>query len=219
MAQLGDLIACRVPALRNAFGAIDGSIFAIPRSTNHEEQRRYYNGHKSKHAAKCLFVFGPDGAILWVASNFPGCWHDSLVADYGDLYDLIRNTVPPGRYLLADTAFQRMPGILSTVDERTSGNVSTEDAIVLQAASTIVSKARILVEWSIGGLKKTFRILEHKLVGTSRWRDAVFRACFQLWNFRVRLMNCTEVPKVFCIDEALHVRPHAHVAYNVHWST
>jgi hypothetical protein len=175
---------------------------------NHEEQELYYTGHKKKHAVKCVFVFGADGCILWFCSNCPGSWHDSLVAQYGGLYNLIQQTIPPGKLLLADSAFQRMAGILCTSDRRTLTGVSTEQAIILRAASKVVSKARILVEWSIGGLKKTFRILEQKLPGKAAHRALVFHVCFALWNLRVRTTHCSEVAKVFSLDEPLVVYPH-----------
>jgi hypothetical protein len=202
MQQLGDLTACRVSALGRAFGAVDGSLFTIPRPLDHEEEKRYYTGYKCLHCVKCVFVFSSDGCVVWAATNLPGSLHDSWCCTIAGLYDLLDSTVPEGMCILGDTAFQRGPHLLATTDERALQGVSTVDAILLRAASRIVSKARIMVEWSIGGLKSTFRILRHKLMSASL-RPIIFEICLRLWNYRVRTMNVSEVARVFSRDEDL----------------
>ena len=207
MVQLGDLTACRVSELERAFGALDGSLFSIARPAGNAEQRRYYSGYKCTHAVKCVFVFGSDGCIIWSVVNLPGSLHDSWCCSLGGLYDLLDATTPDGMCILADTAFQRGPHVLCTSDTRTLQGLSVTDSILMRAASRIVSKARILVEWSIGGLKSTFRILRHKLIDAGL-RPAIFEACLRLWNFRVRTMAVSEVAKVFSRSEDLLEIPH-----------
>jgi hypothetical protein len=85
--------------------------------------------------------------------------------------------------------------------------MSVADAVLRRAASKVVSKARILVEWSIGGLKSVFRILRHRLIDTSL-RPLIFEACLMLWNYRVRTMAISEVAKVFSWTEELSEVPH-----------
>jgi hypothetical protein len=126
--------------------------------------------------------------------------HDSYCCTTAGLYELLDATVPPGFCVLADTAFQRGPHVLCTVDNRTVQGVSVLDSILLRAASKIVSKARILVEWSIGGLKSTFRILRHPLLD-AELRPIIFEVCMRLWNLRVRTMAVSEVAKVFSREE------------------
>jgi hypothetical protein len=198
--ELGALIATSVPQLRNAFGAVDGSLFSIPRPHG-AAQRIYYTQYKKKHAAKCLMVFGPDGCILHAAYNLPGAWHDSMAAAVGGLYHHLAVAVPQGKFLLGDSAFIRGPHVLDTATARTLLGHTPEEVIILRAASKMVSKVRILVEWSFGGLKKTFQILQTRLPRTSSGRKIIFELCFHLWNYRVRTMRVGEVVRVFNLEE------------------
>ena len=76
--------------------------------------------------------------------------------------------------------------------------------------SKIISKVRILVEWSIGGLKQTFRILGTKLAGDSASRETILEVCFKLWNLRVRCMGISEARTVFSAgaEREMDVVPH-----------
>ena len=203
--ELGRLVASRVPALGCAFGALDGSIFDIQHQRG-RKGRAYYNGHKCRNATKCIFVFGSDGTILYVAANLPGSWHDSHAAEMCNLYHLVDDTVRGGRCILADTAFRRGPRITCTCDQKALNHLSELDANIARVASKIVSNVRILVEMSIGGLKDTFKILRHSLPKSTKakesanLRELVFDLCFRLWNYRVRRMHISEVATLFGVN-------------------
>ena len=63
-----------------------------------EEQDRYYNGWTHSHYVSAVIVivfcsdgavivFCPDGTIPIVAYNVPGSVHDSMIAEWGGVYE------------------------------------------------------------------------------------------------------------------------------------
>jgi hypothetical protein len=217
--EFGARIASRVPSLGRAFGVVDGSLFAIPRPAGSAVQRLFYSGHKAKHAIRCVFVFAPDGTMIWFSTNYPGSWHDSHCAEIGGLYRELRENVPAGRYVLADSGFRRVGGrILTTFDNRSRMGRPFDVSATLQLATTIIARARVMVEWSIGGLKNTFRILAGKLPGAVAERSRVLETSFMMWNYRVRTTNISEVAKVFDPSESIRqMRHRATQLFNLSW--
>jgi hypothetical protein len=139
--------------------------------------------------------------------NLWGSMHDSMAADIGGLYSLVEETVPPDMFILADSAFCHSERIHCTLSRRQELGLSVEDVVIRRAQSRIVSKARVLVEWSIAGLKTTFRQLLQKLEPADM-REALMDVCLRLWNYRVRTMGVSEVAKVFTVDEDLAEEEH-----------
>ena len=51
----------------------------------------FYNGWTSDHYISAVIVFCPDGTIPIAAYNAPGSFHDSTIAEWGGIYDKLRN--------------------------------------------------------------------------------------------------------------------------------
>lgn len=111
----------------------------------------------------------------------------------GRIYDLIDAAVPDGYCVLADTGFSQRKHLLLTCDKRKELGKPPEVVEALRAAP----RTRILVEWSLGGLKSKFSILHQKLPGSAERRQLVFDCCFHLWNYMVRTVGNVEVASVF----------------------
>jgi len=203
MGELAGMVTQRDQRLQGPFAALDGSLFAIPRSGNQIEQRAYYTGHKCLHCVRSVFIFGADGAILACACNFPGSYHDSLCAEMGEIYSLIEQGIPAGYCVLADTGFRQRRHLLLTTNKIKELGKPPEVVLALRAASKIVSKTRILVEWSLGGLKSKFHVLHQKLPGDPERRQLIFDCCIPLWNYIVRTVGNCEVATVFGGDGEL----------------
>ena len=78
-----------------------------------------------------------------------------------------------------------------------------------------MSKARILVEWSIGGVKSTFRVLRQRPQDEDM-RPTLFETCLRMWNFRVRRTHVSEAAKVFSRgDDMVEVGHDAEDEFNV----
>ena len=66
---------------------MDGLKCCIEKAPDDIVQSRFYNGWKSDHFVSAVLCFVPDGTIATGFYNLLGCWHDSTIADWEDMYD------------------------------------------------------------------------------------------------------------------------------------
>ena len=89
------------------FGWVDGTVFPVPRDKVYAVQRLHWSGKHKIHCISCVFVFAPDGRIIWYALNVPGTTHDSVATtDLLNKFLKDHERTPPGFCLLGDTAFR-----------------------------------------------------------------------------------------------------------------
>ncbi len=106
--DLYQLILQREPTLHvEAFGFIDGCSFPCSTHSSVDEQNAYYNGWKSGTFVNNVFVFSPEGRIIFASINAPGSWHDAALC--GDLFSILLNNqlTLESMGVIADTAFPR----------------------------------------------------------------------------------------------------------------
>ena len=85
---------------------MDGLKLSIECASGHEEQARYYNGWTHGHYVGGIIVFCPDGTIPIVAYNCPGSVHDSMIADWGGVYEKLEDVYERwGGKCTVDSAF------------------------------------------------------------------------------------------------------------------
>ena len=62
-----------------------------------------------------VFVFAPDGRIVAMVVNAPGSFHDSVIFEYGDLYEKLENLFDEtGVRSVVDSAFVVSKKIISS---------------------------------------------------------------------------------------------------------
>jgi hypothetical protein len=91
------------PLLHTAIGFLDGCHLPVAASSDVDIQNAYYNGWCAAHFTSNLFVFAPDGSIIYCSLNNPGSWHDAAIAR--ELFGILINNTPDGYFLIGDTAF------------------------------------------------------------------------------------------------------------------
>ena len=79
-------IANRHPLLVDVFCVADGLKLRLQQSGDLLIQRAFYNGWTHDHYVGNVLVFAPNGRVIACSLNAPGCLHDSIIADYGDIY-------------------------------------------------------------------------------------------------------------------------------------
>ena len=72
MARLVNLVALREPLIRNVVGFVDGCSIKIECTSEPHIQNAYYDGSTCDTCVKNVFLFLPEGKILFAAINFPG---------------------------------------------------------------------------------------------------------------------------------------------------
>jgi DDE superfamily endonuclease len=78
------LINSKHPVLKDCFCVCDGLKIPIQSTKGYWKQGKYYNGWKHGYYITNLFVFAPDGMIIFAIINTLGSVHDSTLSDWGN---------------------------------------------------------------------------------------------------------------------------------------
>jgi len=65
---------------------VDGLKLPIQKFQLDSIQSVFYNGWTTVHYISNIFVFAPDGTVVSMVINAPGCLHDSTVSELGHIY-------------------------------------------------------------------------------------------------------------------------------------
>lgn len=141
------LIIQREPLLAHVqpFGFVDGTTFKIDQPGDSLEQNGYYSGAKADTYISSLFVYAPDGTVMWCRLNCPGSWHDSAIA--APLYRLLETA---NGCIIADSAFPRhgsIEGKILRCYKRNEVSNNRRVAEIQEAAHRVITSLRQSVEW------------------------------------------------------------------------
>jgi hypothetical protein len=122
-------------------------------------QNAYCNGWTCAHYCSCIFVFAPDGTIIYAILNAPGSWQDLAIA--APLYEELLNNTPEGYRILCDTAF---PQKTESLQNRILAPVKRGDRLPetprsfsrLKLLNDQVVSARQAAEWGMHSIQGSF---------------------------------------------------------------
>ena len=140
-------IAGREPQVTSAFGFVDGTTFRIEQPAGELIQNAYYSGVKSDTVVQNLFVFAPDGTIIWARTNCPGSWHDSQMGM--PLFSMLQE-LTDGTCLIGDSAFpntRRMQGRVLRPFKRNELSDNAEERVAQLSLHRVITSLRQAVEW------------------------------------------------------------------------
>ncbi len=159
---------------------IDGTERPIRRPQDAERQKANYSGKKKRHTRKNNVITDKrTGKVKGLSPTVEGKRHDKKLADEQD------GAFPPGSTLWKDTGFQgyepKNVKTLQPTKKPKGRDLSPEE----KAANRLISKDRILVEHTLGGVK-VFRIV-HDVFRNMRkgFDDLVMEIACGLHNFRL----------------------------------
>lgn len=159
---------------------IDGTERPIRRPKDPEQQKAKYSGKKKQHTVKNnIITEKKTGKIKGLSATVSGKIHDKKLADEQGL------SFPKNSKLWQDTGFQGYAPehvtIIQPQKKPRGGELSLEE----KASNTAISRERISVEHSIGGLK-VFRIVQHIFRNLkSGFDDLVMETACGLHNLRL----------------------------------
>jgi hypothetical protein len=159
---------------------IDGTERPIRRPTDPVRQRANFSGKKKRHTRKNNVITDKrTGKVKGLSPTVEGKRHDKKLADEQD------GAFPPGCTLWKDTGFQGYePNQVKTLQptKKPKGRDLSPDE---KAANTAISRDRILIEHTLGGVK-VFRIV-HDVFRNIRegFDDLVMEIACGLHNFRI----------------------------------
>jgi hypothetical protein len=167
----------------------DGTEFPIERPSQMEAQKQAYSGKKT-HVKKALILSNKHRKISYISKLYTGARHDyaMLKAEFpADLPWFTQYSV------WLDSGFQGFQDSYSCKSlqisfrrKRVKKGQTNELGIEQKAHNQMVSKERIFVEHSIGGLKR-FRILYHRIrIKKEEILNRIVNVCAGLWNFSLQ---------------------------------
>lgn len=164
---------------RHSLG-LDGTERPIERPQDSALQKKRYSGKKKRHTMKNLLINGGDRCVLFLSRTFDGSVHDKRCADEVDFI------MPDETRMLQDTGFQglHIEGV-ETVQptKKPKGKELTAEQ---KQENRDISRERITIEHSIGGVK-IFRMVKDTIrVRSYQLRDKIMEICTGLFNFKTK---------------------------------
>ncbi|XP_066589563.1 uncharacterized protein [Prorops nasuta] len=136
-------------------GAIDGTHIYIAKP---KEDSVDYINRKQRYSIQLQVICKDDLSFIHAFAGMPGSVHDMRVFKYSGVQQLCTNHFfPQNSHLLGDAAYTNQNNVL--VPFINNGHLTTEQV----AYNTHLSSARLMVERSIGLLKRRWRYLIEKL--------------------------------------------------------
>jgi hypothetical protein len=191
-----DIIRRRHPLLKNCYCVADGLKLYLQKSGDIRIQSRFYNGWTHSHYVTNLFVFSPDGMIIACVLNAPGSIHDSTLAEWGNIYEVLERTYEKtGGQCCMDSAFASMNSqsiIRSAQDHSTARN--PEELLVFGEATSL----RQAAEWGMRAIQGSFpRIKDPLRYEELGGRKLVLMCMVMLYNYRCDRVGLNQIRTVY----------------------
>jgi DDE superfamily endonuclease len=209
--QYQDIIRQRHPLLDGCWCTMDGLKLKIQQPADRVTENNFYNGWKHDHYVGAVIVFCPDGTIPIVCYNVPGCVHDSLIAEWGSIYDKLGRVYDLcGGTCTVDSAFsaRRNNYLIKSGQTNLVGETRAELAanIRLNAEATSMRQS---AEWGMRTLEASFPRLKDRFIYEERGeRRRIMQMCFLLYNLRARRVGINQIHSVYV--PALNVNANDH---------
>ena len=131
---------------------MDGLKLILEQSGDCVMQNMFYNGWTHDHYISSVLVFCPDGTIPIGAVNYPGCFHDSQIADWGSIYKKLEIVFNQnGGKCVVDSAFARNR-YHYLVKSLQTAPVDFQEAIINQEATSMRQSSG----WGMRSLQSSF---------------------------------------------------------------
>lgn len=202
------------PADVYPIGFLDGCALPIEAPPTREDEQLVYNGFRRCCCVNNIFLFGPDGCILYYIINAPGRQHDSRCATL--LYEFLREDratrLPPPFCILADAGFRGAHTADMIVTPLVEGEPLPADEAargeVLRRNRWIIFH-RQAVEWGLRNLQFGFQRIKNTLSSNSLLRECLLKVVVHLFNLRTRRLGHNEI-----LAEYLHAFVEAAAEYH-----
>lgn len=195
------LINNRHPVLSKAIGFVDGYHLPVRASENFEEQNAFYNGWCASHFTSNIFVFAPDGCIIFATINAPGSWHDAQTSR--DLYDILLHSTPEGYWIIGDTAFPTGAALKARIRTPPKLNWTGWPSDIDKCRELILFNealvsARQAAEWGMRSLQGSFGRLKMPMPASNKvFRHRIIQICCRLHNLRARVEGINQIRTVY----------------------
>jgi len=162
---------------------IDGTERPIRRPKNKDRQKENYSGKKKRHTVKNLLITDKKKKIHYVSKTYCGKTHDHSIFKE----EKIGDHIPANIKTWLDNGFQGVdkdyPGLKIRMPTKKTRNRELSET--QKNKNKIISQTRVLVEHSIGGIKR-FGCLTNVYRNIKKdFEDKIFLVCAGLWNYHL----------------------------------
>jgi hypothetical protein len=195
---LAGIVKTRCPDLDKTWGMIDGLNLGCLNSTNEVLQNSSYNGWLHGTFVSSVLIFTPDGCISWYATNAPGSFHDCKICAYGGLWGRLRDKVPDGFTIVADSAFPRTdsnvvcPGKIIRVRKEGEPLPPTTLGVRQERQAASVRQG---AEWGMRAVQGLWHRLHSNTLEDhmKAHRRIILEVCFKMFNYRTRVVGLNQI--------------------------
>jgi hypothetical protein len=201
MERLAAITHQREPEVANCIGFIDGLAVPIQCSDSPAAQEKNYNGYYSDTVCNNVFLFSPEGKIMFCIINAPGSWHDSQVA-----FPLAALAIEAfGTYCACvDQGFARggdlFEKFVGPVSKKTLKKISRELRPFVARKHNLYTSLRQASEWGMRALQGTFSRMKSRLTSNEIKRGKIILSIVLLHNFRTGHVGLNQIAEVFGRD-------------------
>jgi DDE superfamily endonuclease len=182
--------------LKNVFCVCDGLKLMLERSVNKNIQGRFYSGWLHGHYVNNLFVFTPDGRIIFRALNAPGSMHDSTLAQESGLYAILNEIhARLNVKCCMDSAFNSKdnPSVLKS-GQPADPNMTNEEEMILRELISCRQQA----EWGMRAMRSAFPRINDRIKYEENGRRGIMLECMVLlYNYRLLTVGINEIASVY----------------------
>ena len=188
--------------LSDVWATMDGIKLTLQQSGTYVIQDVFYNGWTYDHYVMSVVCLCPDGTIPIAFFNVPGCVHDSLVADYRDIYTkLEREYEKHGGKCTVDSAFGgvQRPYLIKLSQDNLFSDLPTQQERNEDVRRKIqATSMRQAAEWGMRMLQGSFPRLKDRFVFEKRGeRRIAMRRFILLFNLWSRLVGINQIRNVY----------------------
>jgi DDE superfamily endonuclease len=206
--DFADIIGRKYPSLSDCFCVCDGLKLLLEQVGDYEQQSKFYNGWTHDHYITNLFGFAPDGMIIFAVLDAPGSIHDSVLADWGKIYDKLQAVFARLKLrCIMDSAFcsRTYPFILKSAQDHGITSARTPRELRRLRDATSMRQA---AEWGMRALQGSFpRLKDRFRYEENGERREVLECIVLLFNFRCKFVGLNQLRNVFVPEwsrDALH---------------
>lgn len=179
--------------LGDVYCVADGLKLHLEQSKDFIIQNMYYNGWTHDHYVGNVIVFAPSGLIIACAYNAPGSFHDSLIAEWGNVYEKLEKWYDEtGGRCVVDSAFAKgtYPFLIKSAQDPLLAGDDVTSVIRFQQATS----ARQASEWGMRAFQGSFPRMKDRFVYEEKGeRKLMLLSTILLFNLRTRLVGINQI--------------------------
>lgn len=179
--------------------SIDGVKLDIEKAGDENIQQMFYNGWTHGNYVGNILVFAPDGTIVALTINVPGCIHECTIATYGNVYDNMADLFQKFQVKsVVDSAFmsKKNPFMIQS-SKKEPTDIEDGDFRTMRMHCEATSY-RQTAEWGMGTLQRSFpRIKDEIIYEELGERVVILKLLVLLFNVRANKVGISQIKNTY----------------------